>query len=73
MDEGLEIGGLFHDDLCSDRNAVIKIGDVSVHQAEAARGDGMADCLWLVGAMDTIDCRQCRARVHPLDYLGCWP
>ena len=39
--KGLEIGGLFHDDLCSDRNAVIKIGDVSVHQAEAARGDGI--------------------------------
>src|SRR5579883_52633 len=46
---------LLDDDAGSDRHAVVKIDDVVVDQAEAARRDGVADRLRLIGAVDAID------------------
>src|SRR5215470_9126672 len=50
----LQLGLLPDDDLGANRHAVIEIGDVAVDEAEAAGGDGGADRVRTVGAVDAI-------------------
>src|SRR5271165_123163 len=52
---GLESHGLSDDHLRADGNAIEEIDDVVVDEPEAARRDGVADRLGLVGAMNAID------------------
>src|SRR5437899_961366 len=51
----LQLGLLPDDDLGANRHAVIEIGDVGVDQTEAAGGDGGADRVRTIGAVDAID------------------
>src|SRR5712691_6643551 len=51
----LQFRTLAHDDLGPDRNPVVEIHDVPIHQAEAARRNRMADRLRLIGAVDAVD------------------
>src|SRR5689334_14864077 len=50
-----QLGLLPDDDLGANRHAVIEVGDVGVDEAEAAGGDGGADRVRTVGAVDAID------------------
>src|SRR5678815_2474186 len=45
-----------HDDTRADLNAAVKILDVFIKKADAARRYERADRRWLVGAMDSIEC-----------------
>jgi hypothetical protein len=45
--------GLNDDNARSDRHTPKKIDDILIHEPNASAGYGMADCVGLVGAMDT--------------------
>src|SRR5262245_33387681 len=51
----LELGSVAHDHPGAHRHPIIQIDDGVVHQAEATRRHGIADCLRLVGAVDAVD------------------
>jgi hypothetical protein len=43
---------LQHDDLGANANPLVEIDNIGVHHPDAARGYGLADRVWLVGAVD---------------------
>src|SRR5690606_29580344 len=45
------------DDLCPNRDPVVKINDVFVAHPDASGRDRATDCVGLIGAMDAIKCR----------------
>ncbi len=45
---------LAHHDTHADRHATIEVGHIFVTHAETARRHGLANCPWLIGAVDAV-------------------
>ena len=53
----LHLGFLLHDDLGPYRHSVVQIHHIRIHKPNTSRGDRTANRIWLVGAVDPVNCR----------------
>ena len=53
----LHLGFLLHDDLGPYRHSVVQNHHIRIHKPNTSRGDRTANRIWLVGAVDPVNCR----------------